>query len=191
MRYDVELIEKSVKSDIFCHILKVVFCIFLIIASVTAAMLFSKNAPLFVACILVLIISSLLLFSEKKKAKFGKRGTSVGKVCGVDLAVGTSFGMLTMGYGGAVRKRYEKYKRDSHIFTVFVDEGGEVAYYRLPDVSNKLDTYYKLGDAVLHISGTRFPVKTDFDDRWLCPICGEFNSFEGKICRICKKKILK
>ena len=191
MRYDVESVEKTMKHGVLCLVLKAVFYVLLIVLSATSAILFSKNAPLFVASVSVLIISSLLLFSEKKKAKFGKRGTSVGKVCDVDLSVGTSFGMLTMGYGGAVRKRYEKYKRDSHVFTVFVDEGGTVCYYRLPDVSNKLDTYYKAGDEVLHISGTRFPVKADFDDRWLCPICGEFNSSDDKICRICKKKILK
>ena len=28
-------------------------------------------------------------------------------------------------------------------------------------------------------------------DKWLCPVCGEFNANEEKICNRCKKKIIK
>ena len=59
-------------------------------------------------------------------------------------------------------------------------------------VSEEHVKYYEEKGKATHIWGTHFPVRLESNDKnWLCPVCGEFNSVEEKVCAGCKTKILK
>lgn len=190
-RYDVEYIEKKQKQELFCSVLWFAFGVLLLVASVIAIFAKGENPIWFVISGLCAITSLVLLFREKRNAKFGKAKTVFGTVKKAHLKVGGSNGILTASYSGTHRARYSNYGRDIHSFTIYVDDGKSVHSYSIKDTSRAFDKYYEIGDKVLHIGGTRFPVKPEFSDRWLCPICGEFNSENDCACKSCKNVILK
>ena len=190
-RYDIGGIEKKQKQEMFCSALWFVFDLLLLIASITSIFTKGENPVWFVISGLCAITSLALLFREKKNAKFGRLKTVRGTVKKVHLRVGAKTGILTASYSGFHRARYSNYGRDVHIFTVYVDDGHRVRSYTIKDTAKAFDKYYEIGDEVLHIGGTRFPVKPDFHDRWLCPICGEFNAKDECACKNCKSYILK
>ena len=190
-RYDIGGIEKKQKQEMFCSALWFVFDLLLLIASITSIFTKGENPVWFVISGLCAITSLALLFREKKNAKFGRLKTVRGTIKKVHLRVGAKTGILTASYSGFHRARYSNYGRDVHIFTVYVDDGHRVRSYTIKDTAKAFDKYYEIGDEVLHIGGTRFPVKPDFHDRWLCPICGEFNAKDECACKNCKSYILK
>lgn len=190
-RYDVDHIEKKQKQEIFCSALWFVFGVLLLVASIVSIFVGGKNPVLFVISCLCAITSLVLLFREKKNAKYGKLKTVHGTVKKVHLKVSGSNGILTTGYSGTYRARYSNYGRDIHSFTIYVDDGKRVRSYAIKDTAKAFDKYYEIGDEVLHIGGTRFPVKPKFSDRWLCPICGEFNEDGECACKGCKQLVLK
>ena len=191
MRYAVEEIVKKQKQEIFCSTLWSLFAFLLLVSSVGA--IFAKGSDLiwFIISAMCAITSLVILYKEKKNARFGRLKTVRGTVKKVHLRVGAKTGILTASYSGFHRARYSNYGRDVHIFTVYVDDGHRVRSYTIKDTAKAFDKYYEIGDEVLHIGGTRFPVKPDFHDRWLCPICGEFNAEDECACKNCKSYILK
>ena len=191
-RYDVAAIAAKMKNQLLISVTGLALGTLVAILSVIGIILFGHNVLKFTGSTLCLIGSLMLIGRETQKIKnHGRTKTTVGRVSDVDLRVGVKDSRITVGYGGLVRKRYESYKRDLYEFTVFIDEGGEVKTYTLRDVRHTLDGYYEIGDEVLHIGGTRFPVKPSFDGRWLCPVCAELNAIDNSSCSYCKNKILK
>ena len=190
-RYDIGGIEKKQKQEMFCSALWFVFDLLLLAASITSIFTKGENPVWFVISGLCAITSLALLFREKKNAKFGNPKTVFGTVKRVHLKVGSSNGILTTSYSGNYRARYSSYGRDIHAFTIYVDDGNKMRHYTIKDTARTFDNYYEIGDEVLHIGGTRYPVKPEFSDRWLCPICGEFNTEAERTCKKCKNVILK
>ena len=190
-RYDVESIAKKRRNEIFCSVFWCVFGILLLLASILAIIFKGTNTLIFIISSLCAIISLCMLFYEKRNAKFGSTKTYVGVVEKVDVKVGASNGIMTVGYGGLVRKRYSKYFRDINRVILYVNVGDEIKLLELEDVSKYLESYYKPGSEIIHIGGTRFPIKAEFSEQWLCPICGEFTDESESVCRNCKNLILK
>ena len=190
-RYDVDCIEKKQKQEMFCSALWLVFGFLLLLSSTISIFTKGENPIWFVISGLCAITSLVLLFREKKNAKFGKLKRVFGTVKKVHLKVGSSNGLLTTSYSGNYRARYSSYGRDIHAFTIYIDDGKRVRSYTIKDTARAFDSYYEIGDEVLHIGGTRYPVKPEFSDRWLCPICGEFNPENECVCKKCKNVILK
>ena len=190
-RYAVEEIEKKQKQEFFCSILWSAFSILLLASSIIS--IFAKGTDFiwFIISAICAVTSLVILYGEKKRAKFGKLKTVRGTVKKVHLKVGASTGILTASYSGFQRARYSNYGRDIHIFTVFLDDGHRVRSYTIKDTAKAFDKYYEIGDELLHIGGTRFPVKPDFHDRWLCPICGEWGKSGEKVCTGCGERIMK
>ena len=108
-RYDVASIAKKRRNEIFCSVFWCVFGILLLLASILAIIFKGTNTLIFIISSLCAIISLCMLFYEKRNAKFGSTKTYVGVVEKVDVKVGASNGIMTVGYGGLVRKRYSKY----------------------------------------------------------------------------------
>lgn len=190
-RYDVEFITKKRKREMFCSIFWCIFGVLLLLASVVAIIFKGTNTLFFIISSLCAIISLCVLFYEKRNAKFGSTKTYVGVVEKVDVKVGASNGIMTVGYGGLVRKRYSKYFRDINRVILYINVGEKIKLLELDDVSKNLESYYKPGSEVIHIGGTLFPVKYDFSGKWLCPICGEFTDESESVCHNCKNIILK
>ncbi len=190
-RYDIDGITSKRKSEIFCSAFWFVFGVLLLAASIIAMLLKGSNTLLFIISATCAVISLAILFYEKRNAKFGSTKGYSGTIEKIDLNVGASNGIMTVGYGGLVKKRYSKYFRDINRLTLYIRSGDDIIVRELTDVSKNLEGYYKVGDEVIHIGGTRFPVKPEITGRWLCPVCGEFNSKEECACRSCKNYIIK
>ena len=190
-RYDIDNIAKKRKSEIFCSAFWYIFGVLLLLTSVILMLVKGSNTILFVISAVCAVISLSILFYEKKNAKFGNTKTYSGKIEKIDLNVGASNGIMTVGYGGLVRKRYSNYFRDINRITLYIALNDEIKPLELSDVSKNLEGYYKVGDEVIHIGGTYFPVKPNFNERWLCPICGDFNAENDCGCHSCKNYIIK
>ncbi len=119
---------------------------------------------------------------------------SYGDICGeaVDVFKETISKDVIIGGIGLTRRRHDNYKTECPRVTVFVQEKDKIAIYRLAPLNEKHAEYYDEKGELLHISGTRYPVKRIIGKaEWLCPICGEFNSNNEKTCSKCKNKVLK
>ncbi|MBO5315177.1 MAG: hypothetical protein J6B48_01975 [Clostridia bacterium] len=189
-RYDIDGIAAKRKSEIFCSIFWCVFGILLLIASIVAMLFKGSNTILFIISAVCAIISLCILFYEKRNAKFGSTKGYSGTVEKIDLKIGANNGIMTVGYGGLVRKKHSQYFRDINRVILYIRSGDDIIVKELSDVSKNLEGYYKVGDEIIHIGGTRFPVKPEITGRWLCPVCGEFNAEEECACRFCKNMIL-
>ncbi len=190
-RYDVESIAMKRKKEMFCSVFWCIFGVLLLALSIITIIFRGTDILLFVISTLCIIFSLYILFYEKKNAKFARAKTYHGTVEKVDIKVGASNGIMTVGYGGLVRKRYSKYFRDINRVILYIKSNETIKLLELKDVSKNLESYYKIGTEVIHVGGTQFPVKPEFSEQWLCPICGEFNSEDVCNCRSCKNLILK
>lgn len=189
-RYDIDGISSKRKSETFCSIFWCVFGVLLLLASVIAMILKGTNIIAFSISSVCAVISLAVLFYEKRNAKFGSTKGYSGIVEKIDLKIGASNGIMTVGYGGLVRKKHSQYFRDINRVILYIRSGDDIIVKELSDVSKNLEGYYKVGDEVIHIGGTRFPVKPEISGRWLCPVCGEFNAEEECACHSCKNMIL-
>ena len=189
-RYDIDGIATKRKTELFCSVFWCAFGVLLLAASIVAMLLKGSNTILFIISAVCAIISLCILFYEKRNAKFDSTKGYSGTIEKIDLNIGASNGIMTVGYGGLVRKKHSQYFRDINRLTLYIRTGDNIIAKELSDVSKNLEDYYKVGDEVIHISRTRFPVKPEITGRWLCPVCGEFNAEEECACRFCKNMIL-
>ena len=99
---------------------------------------------------------------------------------------------ITGGYGMYVTRKYDAFAKEAVRITLSISDGKNVHQYVLDGASEAHLKYYEAKGEAIHIPFTRFPVKLSLEDeRWLCPVCGEFNGSLEKNCRACHKKILK
>lgn len=189
-RYDVVGLEKKQKQELFCLVLFSIFAVLLLVTSIVCMFTLGDNLLWFFCSTLCATIALLILYKQKKRTKLGRLKTRVGIVKKLNLRVNATNGILTVGYGGTRRARYSDYGRDINVFTIYIDDGDKVCGYTVKDTSKRLESYYQVGDEVIHIGGCRFPVKPNFYDLWLCPVCGEFNDENEKVCHKCKNLIL-
>lgn len=190
-RYDIDGIAKKLRSKAFCSVFWRIFGVLLLATSIILMLLKGSNTLLFTISAVCVIISLCILFYEKRNAKFGSAKWYFGTIEKIDLKIGASNGIITVGYGGLVRKKYSKYFRDINRVIIYIRSGDDIIIKELSDVSKNLESYYRVGDEVIHIGRTRFPVKPEIYGRWLCPVCGQLNPEEECDCHSCKNMILK
>lgn len=190
-RYDIDGIAKKLRSKAFYSVFWRIFGALLLAASIILMLLKGSNTLLFTISAVCAIISLCILFYEKRNAKFGSAKGYFGTIEKIDLKIGASNGIMTVGYGGLVRKKHSHYFRDINRIILFIRSDDDIIVRELSDVSKTLEGYYKVGDEVIHIDRTRFPVKPEITGRWLCPVCGEFNQETKCSCKNCKSVILK
>ena len=74
----------------------------------------------------------------------------------------------------------------------YINDGEQIRACYLKCASEEHAQYYESKGEVIHIWGTHFPVKLQAEnDKWLCPVCGEFNTIDKRTCSRCKNKIIK
>lgn len=90
-----------------------------------------------------------------------------------------------------VTRKYDAFAKAAIRLTISLKNKDDVHSYVLEGVTEEHSKYYEAKGEAIHIWGTHFPVKLEIgNDKWLCPVCGEFNANKEKICSKCKKKII-
>ena len=189
-RYDLNRLEAVAKKKAFCSDFLLILSILLLLVSTVLTVIWGDILYIFIICACLWIASLLAIYKAKKsRFRLKYKGFS-GVIEKIDLKVGASNGIATVGYGGLVKKRYSKYFRDINRVILYIKSGDEIKLIELSDVSRTLENYYKVGDKIIGIAGSHFPIKENFADRWLCPFCGELNPLERPDCKGCGSPIL-
>ena len=190
--YDLQTIKSHVKKHLISVALKLSLYLVLLVLSVCALTILKSHAFIFILGLILAPYSILSFMRLIKSVRFSDYKNFVGEIAKTHK---DSCTVRTTPVGGAniggIRK-YDSYTKKEVRLDVFIKNGEKITLYHLGDANEHHADYYEAGGNVIHIRGTHFPVKTHVDaERWLCPICGEFNIPTDKTCCGCKIKILK
>ena len=188
--YDVELLVSSAKKHLNKSLLLLGLYSVILVVSVLAVIFWGSYVLVFVIGIIAACISAFLILKRLKTIRFSDFKISQGKIVDV-LKEATTVRSITGGYGMYVTRKYDAFAKAAIRLTVSLKNENDVHSYVMEGVTEEHANYYEAKGEALHIWGTHFPVKLDIGkEKWLCPICGEFNENEEKTCKRCKKKII-
>ncbi len=189
--YDIDFLISSAKKRLNRTLLILILYSFIFAVSVLAIIFLSSCVPIFIIGIIAACASAFFILKRLRAIRFSDFKASHGEIVDV-LKESTTVRSITGGYGMYVTRKYDAFAKSAIRLTVSIKTGDDIHSYVLDGVAEDHSKYYELkGDAV-HIYGTHFPVKLDIgQDKWLCPICGEFNMSGEKTCVNCKQNILK
>ena len=189
--YDTALIKQGRKT-FFKKIIPMSIYTLIIYALMIPLILYNEILPVFIATMVVGVILSVLLWREAKKIAFRDFRSARGNLEHTDKEIRNVSTTKVGGIDIFRARKYDTYRKDEIHLNVYIEEGNEIAVFTLPNVREKHAEYYDEGGEVVHIYGTRFPVKVEIGDyEWLCPVCGVFNSVGTKTCSHCQTKVLK
>ena len=189
--YDVELLVSSAKKHLNNSLLLLGLYAVILVVSVLAVIFWGSYIPVFVIGIIAACVFAFLILKRLKTISFSDLKTSHGEIVDV-LKESTTVRSITGGYGMYVTRKYDAFAKAAIRLTVSIKNGNDVHSYVLDGVAEDHLKYYESKGDIVHIYGTHFPVKLDIgQDRWLCPVCGEFNTGGEKNCINCKEKVIK
>lgn len=189
--YDVEGITELSKKRLGKIVLQISFYTLFLVLSILAIVLLGEYLWVFIIGIAVACISAFMCAKQFRKISFSDCSIAQGEIADV-LKESTTVRSITGGYGMYVTRKYDAFAKAAIRLTVSLKNEDEVHSYVLDGVTEEHAKYYDAKGKAIHIWGTHFPVKLEIgNDKWLCPVCGDFNANEEKTCTRCKKKILK
>ena len=189
--YDVELLASSAKKRLNKSLLMLGLYFFILAISVLAVIFWGSLVAVFIIGIVAACICAFLILKQLKTIRFSDFKTSHGEIADV-LKESTTARSITGGYGMYVTRKYDAFAKAAIRLTVSIKNTDEIHSYILEDVTDEHEKYYELKGDAIHIYGTHYPVMLKIgQDKWLCPVCGEFNASGEKICANCKEKVLK
>lgn len=189
--YDIVGLVEDAKKNLSSFIVQIAIYGVMLILSILAIIFFGSYMLVFVSGIVLACVSAFLVSKLIKKFSFTDYSSARGEIVDVHKDVKTVDTKVVGGIGLGPRK-YDSYNKSEVRLGVFVQEGEQVRGYFFNDGTEEHAKYYEARGRAIHIWGTHFPVRLEIaGDKWLCPVCGEFNANEEKTCTRCKKKILK
>ena len=189
--YDVDGLVAEAKKDLRNSIVKIGIAVVVLTLSILAIIFFGSYMLVFIGGIVLACIAAFLCYKLVKQISFADYSSACGEIADVHKDVKIVDTKIVGGIGFGPRK-YDSYKKSEVRLGVFIKNGEEVRGYFFNDGTEEHAKYYEAKGEAIHIWGTHFPVKLEISgDKWLCPVCGEFNANEEKTCKRCKKKILK
>ena len=189
--YDVDGLVAEAKKNLRNSIIKISIAAVALTLSILAVVFFGSYMLVFIGGIVLACISAFLCYKWVKQISFADYSSACGEIADVDKDVKIVDTKIVGGIGFGPRK-YDTYKKSEVRLGVFIKNGEEVRGYFFNDGTEEHAKYYEAKGEAIHIWGTHFPVKLEISgDKWLCPVCGEFNANEEKACNRCKKKIIK
>lgn len=189
--YDLESLGRVSRRALAFHILILTISSLVLVLCAVVIILHGSRLVVFLTALAATIVAVLGIWCECRSTRVGRVGDFSGTVRGAYVEMKSI--RSTAGWDiGLFKRRYDHYRREELRAEVVVENDECAVMYKLHGVSPKHAEYYTEGSEVVHVSGARFPVKCEIDgDEYLCPICGEFNSREDKVCRGCGVKALK
>ena len=189
--YDVDSLVAEAKKDLRNSIVKIGIAAVVLTLSILAIIFFGSYMLMFIGGIILACVSAFLCYKWVKQITFADYSSACGEIADVHKDVKIVDTKIVGGIGFGPRK-YDSYKKSEVRLGVFIKNGEEVRGYFFNDGTEEHAKYYETKGEAIHIWGTHFPVKLEISgDKWLCPVCGEFNASEEKTCTRCKKKILR
>ena len=189
--YDVDGLVAKAKKDLRNSIVKISIAAVILTLSILAIVFFGSYMLVFISGIVLACVSAFMCHKCMKQIKFLNFSSAYGEIADVHKdvkIVDTKF----VGSIGLGPRKYDHYNKSEVRLGVFIKNGEEVRGYFFNDGTEEHAKYYEAKGEAIHIWGTHFPVRLEIaGDKWLCPVCGEFNSNEEKTCTRCKRKILK
>ena len=189
--YDVDGLAAKAKKNLRNSIVKIIVAAVILTLSILAIVFFGSYMLVFIGGIVLACVSAFMCYKRAKQISFTDYSSACGEIADVHKDVKIVDTKIVGGIGFGPRK-YDSYKKSEVRLGVFIKNGEEVRGYFFNDGTEEHAKYYEAKGEAIHIWGTHFPVKLDIGkEKWLCPVCGEFNANEEKTCTRCKRKILK
>ena len=189
--YDVDGLVAEAKKNLRNSIVKIGIAAVVLTLSILAIIFFGSYMLMFIGGIILACVSAFLCYKWVKQITFADYSSACGEIADVHKDVKIVDTKIVGGIGFGPRK-YDSYKKSEVRLGVFIKNGEEVRGYFFNDGTEEHAKYYETKGEAIHIWGTHFPVRLEIaGDKWLCPVCGEFNASEEKTCTRCKKKILR
>ena len=190
--YDVDGLVAEAKKNLRNSIVKISIAAVVLTLSILAVVLFGSYMLVFIGGIVLACVSAFMCYKWVKQISFADYSSACGEIVNVHKEIKT---VRSAGVGGINpfgTRKYSTYVANEVRLGVFIKNGEEVRGYFFNDGTEEHAKYYEAKGEAIHIWGTHFPVRLEISgDKWLCPVCGEFNANEEKTCCRCKKKILK
>ncbi len=189
---DTEVIAKACKKRLIINLLLKVLLLLAYVATLTCLIIWSIFPVIFFCGITMLLAVNLLGKLVDIKIPISYTFTCIkGRVVKVHIDK-KSVRETKIGGVGFGKRRGDHDRRDITVCDIFIESGQDkISVVHFEDFSEKHCEYYKIGDEVVRLFGARLPVKTgEGVQERVCPVCGEFNSSNGK-CRRCKLTLLK
>ena len=191
-KYDVPGLIAVSKANLTKFAVKTAICFILLTISILAIIFFGSYIWVFLSGIVIACISAFLGSKLIKKFSFSDYSSARGEIIDVHKEIKTVRITKVGGINPFGVRRYDHDGKTEVRLGVFIQEGEQVRGCFFNDGTEEHAKYYEAKGEAIHIWGTHFPVKLEIGaEKWLCPICGEFNSHEEKYCARCKRKILK
>ena len=189
--YDVDGLVAEAKKNLRNSIVKISISAVILTLSILAIIFFGSYMLVFISGIVLACVSAFMCYKWVKQISFADYSSACGEIVNVHKEIKT---VRSAGVGGINpfgTRKYSNYVANEVRLGVFIQEGEQVRGYFFNDGTEEHAKYYEAKGEAIHIWGTHFPVKLEISgDKWLCPVCGEFNANEEKTCKRCKKKIL-
>ncbi len=190
--YNTSGLVEDAKKNLRNFIIQIAIYGVLLILSILAIIFFGSYMLVFISGIVLACVSAFLGSKLIKKFSFADYSSACGEIVDVHKEIKT---VRTTKVGGINPFGVRKYDHDGKNevrLGVFIKNGEQVRGYFFNDGTEEHAKYYEDKGEAIHIWGTHFPVKLEIgNEKWLCPVCGEFNANEEKTCLRCKKKIIK
>ena len=188
--YDVDELVAEAKKDLRNSIVKISVAAVVLTLSILAIIFFGSYILVFISGIVLACVSAFMCYKWVKQISFADYSSACGEIEDVHKEIKIVDTKIVGSIGFGPRK-YDSYNKSEVRLGVFIKNGEEVRGYFFNDGTEEHAKYYEAKGEAVHIWGTHFPVKLEIEgDKWLCPVCGEFNANEEKTCTRCKKKIL-
>ena len=189
--YDIDGLVAEAKKNLRNSIVKISIAAVVLTLSILAIVFFGSYMLVFIGGVVLACVSAFMCYKWVKQIAFSDYSSTCGEIADV-FKESTTVRSITGGYGMYVTRKYDAFAKAAIRLTVSLKNENEVHSYVLERVTEEHSNYYESKGEAIHIWGTHFPVKLEIGkEKWLCPICGEFNSNEEKTCSRCKKKIIK
>ena len=189
--YDVDGLVAEAEKDLRNSIVKISISAVVLTLSILAIVFFGSYMLVFIGGIVLACVSAFMCYKWVKQISFADYSSACGEIVNVHKEIKT---VRSAGVGGINpfgTRKYSNYVANEVRLGVFIQEGEQVRGYFFNDGTEEHAKYYEAKGEAIHIWGTHFPVRLEIaGDKWLCPVCGEFNASEEKTCTRCKKKIL-
>ena len=190
--YDVDGLVAEAKKNLRNSIVKISISAVVLTLSILVVVLLGSYMLVFISGIVLACVSAFMCYKWVRQIKLADYSSACGEIVNVHKEIKT---VRSAGVGGINpfgTRKYSNYVANEVRLGVFIQEGEQVRGYFFNDGTEEHAKYYEAKGEAVHIWGTHFPVRLEISgDKWLCPVCGEFNANEEKTCTRCKKKILK
>ena len=190
-QYDVDGLVALAKGNLCKFLTKIVLFSILFVISILAIIFYGSYMLVFIGGIILACISVFVCSKLIKQFAFSDYSSATGEIVDIHKEIKIIDTISVGGINPFGTRRFDNYKKNEVRLGIFIQDGDTVRGYFFNDGTEEHAKYYEAKGEAIHIWGTHFPVKLEIaDDKWLCPICGEFNANKEKSCARCKKKIL-